>query len=107
MHLRATECLPPCMQIRALEERRALETQLRKLQAASEAAAAQHEKQLAEAAALRERELCAVEERVRQLSDKKDATIHTLHERLAALQAELHDTREQLHTTQQEILSFA
>jgi hypothetical protein len=95
------------MQIRALEERRALETQLSKLQAASEAAAAQHEKQLAEAAALRERELCAVEERVRQLSDKKDATIHTLHERLAALQAELHDTREQLHTTQQEILSFA
>ena len=45
-------------------------------------------------------------QRVRGLASKKDGTIKQLQEQVSRLQGELHTARDQLHATQQEILSF-
>ena len=66
-----------------------------------------HEAQLSSLQVAKENELAALGERVRSLEHHKDEAIRTLQAQVGALQGELHTTREQLHATQQEILSFS
>jgi 5-azacytidine-induced protein 1 len=87
-------------------ERQAMSDELAQLRAEQRAMGSAHAAELADARTVKDGELSALESRLCSLSERKDETIRSLQGQVAGLQAELHTAREQLHSTQQEILAF-
>lgn len=85
----------------------ALTSELEALRRSLALAGAAGANELAAAKQQHEREMLHVEARVRAAITRKDEALREAQDRLAASQRELHEVRQQLHATQQEILSMS
>lgn len=88
------------------EERKALADELSQLRAHQRALEATRADELARAESREQHAIATADERVRAVCDEKDETIRRLRTQTAGLQADLHDARDELRATQQEILAF-